>query len=90
MSTAELRAHTLYRDYQLASLEPDVKHCLILLLGGLPAETSKPKDSSLPCYTLEELHEQALQNTEDILAGKGRPIDELFDELEYEYPQLCK
>lgn len=104
MSASEYRIHSMcdsiYRNYGIASLTDAEKFKFLVtfsaMLNGASSishmegyeEELEPHE--MPKHTIEELRMEMEQNSKEVLEGKGRPIDELFESVEQEFPWLCK
>jgi len=90
MSTAEITAHKIYKAYNLGALPQDVKrHLMIMFLNEASSDSVIPSDDYSTVDT-EELQTRAHVALDQISAGEGRPIKELFDEVDSLYSWLCK
>ena len=92
MSTAEITAHRIYETYKLGALPQEVKRQLmILFLSETPYQdiTSADENNSM-AGEIEELQTRGRIAMEQINAKEGKPIDELFDEINSQHPWLCK
>ncbi len=85
MSSAEITARKLYREYNLGDLTDDVKKQLIILFLTNQTEVEVDDDSSLPIIPVELLRTRAEQSYQEAIRGEGRPVDELFEEIGSKY-----
>ena len=96
MSTSELTAHRIFDSlclsYPAESLDADVRrHLAVLLLQSDMSDVqSAPGTMMQYQYTQEELCNRVAEADAEYFAGKGRPIEELFTEIEKDFPELCK
>lgn len=94
MSTSELTAHRIFDSFCLSypaeSLDADVRRHLAILLLQSDMPDVLPATGTMKQYTREELCNRVAEADAEYFAGKSRPIEELFSDLEKEFPELCK
>lgn len=92
MSTAEMTAHKIYETYKLGALPQDVKHHLIILFqkDNSYEERASAEESDYMVAETEKIQARGREALEQIKAGAGKPIEELFDEINSLHPWPCK